>query len=94
MVVSEDRRRAIVGWYRVLNHANPRPARLPMRGLAPELDYRISAWPAVDDAISRANELTRRGDDLQAAGLIFDIERHSAMELGDFWSRLFVLEAI
>jgi alpha-galactosidase len=94
MVVSEDRRRAIVGWYRVLNHANPRPARLVPRGLVPELDYRIRVWPAVDDAVTRANALTRRGDDLQAAGLLFDVERHSAMELGDFWSRLFVLEAI
>jgi alpha-galactosidase len=93
MVVSPDRRRAIVGWYRVLNRPNPRPARLALRGLASELEYRISLWPAVDDAVSRANSLVRRGDDLEANGLLFDVERHAAMGLGDFWARLFVLDA-
>jgi alpha-galactosidase len=94
MVVSDDRREAIVGFYRVLNRPAPGVDRLPLRGLDPDLDYRISIWPASDDAVARANAITRRGDDLQANGLLFDVERFEAAGNGDFWSRLFVLEAI
>jgi alpha-galactosidase len=93
MVVSEDRRRAIVGFYRVLNRPAPGVDRLPLRGLDRALDYRISVWPASDDAVSRANNVTRGGDDLEGNGLLFDVERHEAAQHGDFWSRLFVLEA-
>jgi alpha-galactosidase len=94
MVVSGDRRRAVVGFYQVLNRPNPGPDRLRLSGLDPELDYRVSVWPARDDAIARANTRTRRGDDLQAVGLLFDVERHEAATYGDFWSRIFVLEAV
>lgn len=94
MVVSEGRRQAIVGFYRVLNRPAPGVDRLPLRGLDPALEYGISVWPASDDAVSRANAVTRRGDDLEANGLLFDVERHEAALHGDFWSRLFVLEAI
>ena len=47
-----------------------------------------------DDALSRANALTRGGDDLMANGLLFDVERFESPDLGDSWSRLFVLEAM
>jgi alpha-galactosidase len=94
MCVSEDRRRAVVGFYRVLNRPAPGPERVRLRGLEPGLDYRVSVWPAHDDAIARANVLTRRGDDLEAVGLLFDIERHEAATYGDFWSRIFVLDAV
>ena len=70
MVVSDDRRQAIVGFYQVLNRPAPGVDRLPLRGLDPGLDYRVSVWPASDDAVSRANALTRRGDDLHANGLL------------------------
>ncbi|HEY7971267.1 MAG TPA: alpha-galactosidase, partial [Candidatus Limnocylindrales bacterium] len=94
MVVSDDRRQAIVGFYRTLNRPAPGLDRLPLRGLDPALDYRISIWPASDDVVARANVRTRRGDDLEANGLLFDVERHEAADVGDFWSRLFVLEAV
>lgn len=93
MVVSEDRRRAIVAWFRLLNRPNPPVDRIRLRGLAADLDYRTSVWPAAGDPISRVNALTRRGDDLMANGLLFDVERHESSVIGDFWSRLFVLEA-
>jgi alpha-galactosidase len=93
MVVSEDRRRAIVADFRVLNRPNPQVDRLPLRGLAPDVDYRIAVWPEIDDALTRANAISRRGDDLMANGLLFDVERHVSPELGDYWSRLFVLAA-
>jgi alpha-galactosidase len=93
MVVADDRRRAIVAMYRVLNRPNAGPERLRLRGLSEDLDYRISVWPPLDDAVTRANARTRGGDDLMANGLLFDVERHDSPMLGDYWSRLFVLEA-
>jgi alpha-galactosidase len=94
MSVSDDRRRAVVGFYQVLNRPAPGPDRLRLRGLDPALDYRVSVWPAGDDLIARANTLVRRGDDLEAAGLIFEVDREGDKTRGDFWARLFVLEAV
>jgi alpha-galactosidase len=94
MAVADDLRKAIVGFYRVLNRPAPGPDRIRLRGLAPDRDYRVSVWPAADDAVARANTMVRRGDDLQTAGLLLDVERHEAATHGDFWGRLFVLEAV
>jgi alpha-galactosidase len=94
MAVADDQSRAVVGFYRVLNRPAPGPDRLRLRGLDPERDYRISMWPAGDDALGRANALVRRGDDLEATGLVIDLERHEAAALGDFWARLFVLQVV
>jgi alpha-galactosidase len=93
MCVSDDRRRAVVGFYRVLNRPAPGPDRIRLRGLDPSLEYRVSVWPVPDDTLGRVNALVRRGDDLEAAGLLIDVDRHEAAGQGDFWSRLFVLEA-
>jgi alpha-galactosidase len=93
MSVSDDRRRAIVGFYRALNRPSPGASRLRLRGLDPALDYRVSVWPAADDATARANAVVRRGDELAAVGLVIDGDRDEAARRGDFWARLFVLEA-
>lgn len=94
MCVSDDRRRAIVGFYRVLNRPAPGVDRVRLRGLDPDVEYRIGVWPATEDTVARANTLVRRGDDLAANGLLFNVERHEAARQGDFWARLFVLEAV
>jgi alpha-galactosidase len=94
MVVSADRRQAVVGFYQVLNRPNPGPERLRLRGLDPDLEYLIGVWPARDDLITRANTIARRGDDLHAAGLLFEVDREGDKTRGDFWARLFVLEAV
>jgi alpha-galactosidase len=94
MCASDDRSRAVVGFYRVLNRPAPGADRIRLRGLDPERDYRVTAWPIADDTIGRANAHVRRGDDLAAAGLLIDVDRHEAAGQGDFWSRLFVLEAV
>jgi alpha-galactosidase len=94
MCVSDDRRHAVVGFYRVLNRPAPGPDRIRLRGLDPSLEYRVSVWPVPDDTVGRANALVRRSDDLEAAGLLIDVDRHEAAGQGDFWSRLFVLEAV
>jgi len=93
MVVADDRRRAIVGFYRTLNRPAPGVARLRVPGLDPARDYRVSVWPAADDPTARAALATaRRGDDLAAIGLLVDTDRDEAANRGDFWARLFVLE--
>jgi alpha-galactosidase len=94
MTVSDDRRRAVVGFYQVLNRPAPGPDRLRLRGLDPELDYRVSVWPAGDDLIAQANTRVRGGDDLEATGLLFEVNREGDKMRGDFWARLFVLEAV
>jgi alpha-galactosidase len=94
MSVSADRRRAVVGVYRVLNRPVPGPDRLRLRGLDPGVSYRVSAWPATGDSIERANALVRGGDDLMTTGLLLGAERHEVALRGDFWARLFVLEAV
>ena len=71
----------------------PGPDRLRLRGLDPAAAYRVSVWPVTDDAIEHANALVRGGDDLMAAGLFLDAERWAAAHQGDFWARVFVLEA-
>jgi alpha-galactosidase len=93
MAVSEDRSRAVVGFYRVLNRPAPGADRIRLRGLDPKREYRVSVWPVADDTVGRANTLVRRGDDLETVGLLLDVERDEAAGFGDFWSRLFVLEA-
>jgi hypothetical protein len=78
----------------VLNRPVPGPDRLRLRGLDPGVSYRVSAWPATGDSIERANALVRGGDDLMTTGLLIGAERHEAALRGDFWARLFVLEAV
>ncbi|MFI5262755.1 MAG: GH36 C-terminal domain-containing protein, partial [Candidatus Limnocylindrales bacterium] len=78
----------------VLNHPGPGPERLRLRGLDPRAEYRVTCWPAVDDASSRRNEGRRGGDELMAAGLVLDAEAAEVAARGDYWSRLFVLELV
>ena len=92
--VASDRRRAVVGFYRVLNRPVPGPDRLRLRGLDPVASYRVSVWPEMDDVVARANHGVRGGDDLMANGLLLGGERHEAGRRGDFWAPLFVLEAV
>jgi alpha-galactosidase len=94
MTVAADRRQAVVGLYRVLNRPVPGPDRLRLRGLDPASSYRISVWPSDGDPVERANALVRGGDELMSAGLLLATERQAAATRGDFWARLFILEAV
>jgi alpha-galactosidase len=93
MSVAPDRRRAIVGFYQALNVAAPGPDRIRLRGLDPAATYRVSVWPTDGDAVARGNTLERGGDDLMQAGLLIYGAREEAAARGDFWARLFVLDA-
>jgi alpha-galactosidase len=94
MVVGDDRRRAVVGTYRILGRPDPGPERLRLAGLDPGTVYRVSSWPGVDDRVARAATGERTGAELMAAGLVLDLERRETERRGDFWARLFVLEAV
>jgi alpha-galactosidase len=94
MVVSEDRLRAVVGHYRVLNRPVPGPDRLRLRGLDPSLRYRVSSWPSTADAIERVNRAIRGGDDLMTVGLFVESPNpRDAQVRGDFEARLFDVSA-
>lgn len=87
MVVSPDRRRAIVGYYRALNKINDAYTRLHLCGLDPDLLYREKGSGAL-----------RFGDELMRAGLITSDSTAGEILYGikpssDFASRLYVLEA-
>ena len=94
MSVAENARRAVVGWYRVLNRADPGPERLRLRGLDPAARYRVTPWPATGDRFEQVNALVRGGDDLMHVGLFFEADRHEAPALGDFHARVFALDAV
>jgi alpha-galactosidase len=94
MVVSDDRSRAILGWYRGLNRPVPGPRRVRPRGLDPMTRYRITLWPEPDDDAVLDGVDVRGGDELMEAGLIPGPFLRETAGLGDFASRLFVLEAI
>jgi len=93
MSVGPDARRAVVGYYQVLARPVQGPERLRLRGLDPAARYRVSAWPTVDDRITNANLGVRGGDELMTVGLLFDHDRDETPGRGDFWARLFILEA-
>jgi len=94
LVVSPDRRHAVVGTYRLLSRPDPGPERLRLRGLDEAATYRVTTWPGFADRLSAANDGERSGAELMTAGLVLDLERWETVVRGDFWARLFVLEAV
>jgi alpha-galactosidase len=93
MVVSADRRRAIVGVYRVLSRPNPVGRAIRLRGIDDALEYRLTEWPPDEQPALVGPEL-RRGDELRQVGLVVDADRRASATRGDFWARLLVLEAV
>ena len=87
MVVSEDKKQAIVGYYRVLQEINAPFRRLKLQGLAPDRLYAISG-----------KEEQEYGIELQRAGLVLTdasaSENRDGRNEGDYLARLFVLNAV
>ncbi len=87
MVVSDDRKEAIVGWYRVLNGVNLPYGRLRLQGLSEDLPYRVNGGGGI-----------HYGSELMNAGLI-TTDASSGQAQGDeemcrdFESRLYILKA-
>lgn len=87
MVVSPDKKQAIVGWYRVLNQVNMAYTRLQLKGLDKDLDYEIEG-----------DSHSHYGDELMNLGLITSDGTSGEVVLDvkpsfDFDSRIFVLKA-
>jgi len=104
MVVSPDRKKAIVAFWRILNQPTYGPWNLRLRGLDPELNYSVAAWPSgVGDSPETNNSGLRGGDELMGAGLVFgddewfrprpNDEKWYLSRYGDFWSRIFIIES-
>ena len=90
MVVSKDKKEAIVGYYRVLAGPNPPYKRLPLRGLDKDTLYKVNE-----------EETNRFGDDLMNIGLLFGgnyINRAGEYwgreKEGDYFSKIYVLKAV
>ncbi len=80
MVVSEDKKTAIVGYYRSQSEVASPQSRLCLAGLDENLSYRICG-----------EELLHGGDELMSCGII--TTDFSNGKLGDYLSRLYILEA-
>ncbi len=94
MCVSDGRDRAVVGFYQVRNLPVPGPDRLRLSGLDPVRSYRVTLWPLTGDGLERANAIVRGGDDLMANGLLLAASKEDVAARGDFWARVFVLDAV
>lgn len=94
MSVSADRSEALVAVVGGLNRPTPEHQRIRLRGLDPGLVYRARVWPELTgDPLAASLGVARTGADLMATGLILDRDRSDAPSLGDFWSRLVILES-
>lgn len=88
MVVSEDKKEAIVGWYRVLSEINVGYHRVKLQGLNEDLEYTINN-----------SEATYSGDLLMNAGLITsdhmcgETKPEDPLQRGDFTSKIFYIKA-
>ncbi|MED4227159.1 alpha-galactosidase [Neobacillus cucumis] len=90
MVVSNDRKEAIVGVYKVLAKPNDKYYRLPLKGLDPDKLYKIAE-----------KETTHYGDELMNIGIILADdytdragEYWSREKAGDFSSTIFLLKEV
>ena len=88
MVVSDDKKEAIVGWYRTLNGVNLPFSRLKLQGLAEDTLYEVTGTDA-----------PCWGSELMYAGLVTTDVSSGQAEAGeplscDFDSRLFLLQGI
>ncbi|MFF2446647.1 alpha-galactosidase [Neobacillus sp. NPDC058068] len=87
VVVSQDQKQAIAGYYQVLAKPNPGYSKLLLKGLNPDYQYKIEGKVG-----------KRFGNELMNAGIIMDGE-YSGLDAegidfgGDFSSRIFKMEA-
>lgn len=90
MVVSHDRRMAIVAHYTISQGPVPPPDRLPLRGLDAKRSYHVTAWPGRIEG----ETVVRGGDLLMSVGLgIVPGDPSTGVPDGDFAARLYVLSA-
>ena len=84
MAVSDDHSQALVGWYRILNTANPPYTRLKLAGLDPERLYRVREGGKFLGKFF--------GDELMNAGLLTTGDEEAEKASCDFESRIYILD--
>lgn len=94
MVISEDKKEAIVGWYRTLSHVNQPTSKIRLQGLDPNCRYSIST-----QGDHPYQEHAPYGDELMHIGMITSDGLSGQVGrmdkyYGDFDSRLYRLKAI
>ena len=86
MVVSEDKKQAIAGFYRTLSHANIHFSKIRFQGLDPDLAYRVNGKDLFyGDELMNSGMMTSDG----TSGKTGD----DVLPPSDFFSRLFLLTA-
>ena len=85
MAVSPDRKRAVLGWYRVLCHPNGGYTRLKLAGLDPDLLYSCGGREFYGDELMNLGLITTDDSAGEIAG--------QRGQLGDFDSRVYILKA-
>ncbi len=89
MVVAPDRQTAIVAHIQIMERPVPPPDRLILRGLDPNVSYRVAPWPDPG-----GDPVRRGGDLLMAVGLgLQPADPPTATPRGDFTARIWVLTA-
>jgi len=92
MVVSEDREKAVLGYYRVLQPVNTGFKRIKLKGLLEDRLYAVSSF-----------ETKFYGDELMCSGLLVSDQASGLRKRkpyegesrqGDFYSRIFLIEAV
>lgn len=96
IVVSNDKKQALLGYYRTLQEVNVGFRRLKLQGLDENLTYQIT----VKKEVTFEDEVIHGGDELMKAGLIIsdassgeNREKFNGSN-GDYQSRLYILKAV
>lgn len=88
MIVSEDQKKALVGYYRVMQPVNIGFVRLKLKGLKEDTCYKVSGY-----------DYDCYGDELMQAGMILSdsasgVWKKSVNDKGDFQAKVFEIEAV
>ena len=101
MVVSDDKTKALVGFYRTLQPINVGYQRLQLKGLDEAQNYHVTLAGQTEDTQKRLHvDMMACGDELMYAGLITsdaasgENQEGYQGDNGDFQSRIYVIEAM
>ena len=88
MIVSEDQKKALVGYYRVMQPVNIGFVRLKLKGLKEDICYKVSGY-----------DYDCYGDELMQAGMILSdsasgVWKKGVNDKGDFQAKVFEIEAV
>lgn len=94
MVVSEDKKKALAGYYRPLQRVNAGCRCLRLLGLCEEFDYKVTLFG--ESRICYGDELMKKGLDVSDASSGENMEAYHPADgrNGDYQSRIYMIEAV